>query len=442
MPAEDLLARLRAADVRVWEDGGVLRYSAPPGAFTPELRHEVFRRKAELLVLLRKLTNSVEPSAPSGGPQPGPAATGPRPSGVTPRLHRAVEEFRLRLQRCGLPMFLAAHGASGTRDADLAAASPELGGRLATALDLLVLSRWVPAADAAAVVPPELVEHLVAEGLAETDRDGLRLPALRLVEHHGQLVFVHAVSWAEVPCFGYYGPDSAGLGRLLLGARGRCLDLFASTGAQALVMAGTAREVVLVEADTGMAPVTELNLLLADRFDTAELIWGDALKVDLGEPFDTVSVNAPMMPSFGLDLPWRADGGPDGCRILEAGLRRVPLAPHGQVFADAWLIGSVAHGPSVAWLERLARERSWSVTVVPTGSTRLEPGHLDAWAMAETFVGYGAGGSPQSVHDELTALWRGTGVDRSFACLVHARPSDEPGVTVLPGAADGPGWRL
>jgi amino acid adenylation domain-containing protein/non-ribosomal peptide synthase protein (TIGR01720 family) len=57
----ELLTRLRQRDIRVWCEAGQLRYSAPQGALTPELREQLIRSKAELLSFLE----SVKVSAPA-----------------------------------------------------------------------------------------------------------------------------------------------------------------------------------------------------------------------------------------------------------------------------------------------------------------------------------------------------------------------------------------
>ncbi|WP_433257650.1 MupA/Atu3671 family FMN-dependent luciferase-like monooxygenase [Streptosporangium sp. CA-135522] len=50
----DLLSRLRAAGVDLWVDGERLRFSAPPGALTPELRNALGEHRAEVMDLLRR----------------------------------------------------------------------------------------------------------------------------------------------------------------------------------------------------------------------------------------------------------------------------------------------------------------------------------------------------------------------------------------------------
>ncbi len=54
MTTIEFLSYLRSLDVRLWVDGGRLRYSAPKGAVTPALRAELVERKAEILAFLGK----------------------------------------------------------------------------------------------------------------------------------------------------------------------------------------------------------------------------------------------------------------------------------------------------------------------------------------------------------------------------------------------------
>ncbi|MFI0942889.1 MupA/Atu3671 family FMN-dependent luciferase-like monooxygenase [Streptomyces sp. NPDC021020] len=54
MRVVELLARLRTAGVEVWADGDLLRFSAPPGALTPELRAALGEHKQEVLEILRR----------------------------------------------------------------------------------------------------------------------------------------------------------------------------------------------------------------------------------------------------------------------------------------------------------------------------------------------------------------------------------------------------
>ena len=64
MTTIEFLSHLRSKDIRVWPEGDTLRYDAPPGALTPDLRQELLERKQEILIFLR--TDQVDTSY--GGP--------------------------------------------------------------------------------------------------------------------------------------------------------------------------------------------------------------------------------------------------------------------------------------------------------------------------------------------------------------------------------------
>ncbi|MBN1238807.1 MAG: AMP-binding protein, partial [Gammaproteobacteria bacterium] len=75
MSAAALIRRLRERDIRLWTDGAKLRYSAPEGAMTEEIRAEVAKHRAELLAFLAaaEAANDDMPPlgrAPRGAPLP------------------------------------------------------------------------------------------------------------------------------------------------------------------------------------------------------------------------------------------------------------------------------------------------------------------------------------------------------------------------------------
>ena len=65
MTAEDLLAHLRSLGIEVWADGDWLRYNAPKGALTPDLRAELTNHKSEILTLLRESNPDIKPAPPT-----------------------------------------------------------------------------------------------------------------------------------------------------------------------------------------------------------------------------------------------------------------------------------------------------------------------------------------------------------------------------------------
>ena len=54
----ELLKDLRSRDIKVWREGGNLRFSAPAGALTPELRAQLTAHKAELLAHLSDIASA------------------------------------------------------------------------------------------------------------------------------------------------------------------------------------------------------------------------------------------------------------------------------------------------------------------------------------------------------------------------------------------------
>ena len=69
MKTREFLSYLEEQDIQVWADGDRLRYSAPEGGLTPELRTELVRRKAEILAFLHStaaMMLPIEPAARDG----------------------------------------------------------------------------------------------------------------------------------------------------------------------------------------------------------------------------------------------------------------------------------------------------------------------------------------------------------------------------------------
>ena len=70
MTTLEFLSLLREQEVVIWAEGERLRYSAPEGRLTPELRAELIRRKNEILALLQRttgVTQAIQPMSREGG---------------------------------------------------------------------------------------------------------------------------------------------------------------------------------------------------------------------------------------------------------------------------------------------------------------------------------------------------------------------------------------
>jgi hypothetical protein len=341
------------------------------------------------------------------------------------------------LERIGLVQLLGQYQRSGIRTADLAAGRDGLPGELALAVDLMCLDRPVRQDQAEVALGRDGADLLLHRGVAVADGAEFRLDQVRLVEHYGRLVFV-GLHGAHRN--GYYGMDSVGLGRMLLGARGRCIDLFASTGAQSVLMARTAAEVSAVELDAGLAGLFELNTELSGCAERVTPHWADVREVELDGPYDTAAVNAPLVPSFGLPgLAAGADGGPGGRTLLTRALERVELASGGRLSATSTIVGDQS-GPQTGWLRDLAARRGWSVNVHVTGVGMLSP--LGAFGRELVATLAGASGQPaEEVLGQLSRQWADEAIDRVHFCLLHAAPSGRPEVRVIAGQR-GRGWWL
>ena len=64
-PLLDLFSRLKRSDIALWADGEELRYNAPPGAMTPDLRDELRIRKAEILKFLKQSISGAASAPPA-----------------------------------------------------------------------------------------------------------------------------------------------------------------------------------------------------------------------------------------------------------------------------------------------------------------------------------------------------------------------------------------
>ena len=67
MTTLELLSFLKERNIEVWADAGALRFSAPKGAMTAELKQQLTDRKAELLAFLGKLRSEQAGAAAASG---------------------------------------------------------------------------------------------------------------------------------------------------------------------------------------------------------------------------------------------------------------------------------------------------------------------------------------------------------------------------------------
>jgi methylase of polypeptide subunit release factors len=349
------------------------------------------------------------------------------------------DDFAQRLERIGVTAQLASYPGGQTSLREIVRDRAALDHDLGTAVDFLCLGQSIQLETARQLFGAGIIDLLCRKEMAHIQDGVVGLSELRLVGHFGSLVFVGAPGAHRN---GYYGPDSIGLGAHLLRAQGDCLDLFASTGAQSVLMARSAQRVVAVEIDAKLADLFALNTSLNAVQHVTRTIWADALDADLGGPYDTVSVNAPLLPSFGLSgLARGADGGFDGHQLLASALRRLPLRRGAAVHATATLLGD-EQGPDIAWLAEIGRETGMSLRIVLTGMAVVARNSPFGRDYAATLA-QAAGRSPQDVYQELLDRWARMSVDRFFFCIISGHKSAvDTGAKILARTTKGTGWRL
>ncbi|MBY3348427.1 methyltransferase [Rhizobium laguerreae] len=121
----------------------------------------------------------------------------------------------------------------------------------------------------------------------------------------------------------YVGDDSLALMmRVMPSMGGTVLDLCAGSGLQSLHCAGWARQVTSVECDAEVAALARVNVLLNSLGDRVTAFQGDLFEPVLGQRFDMVIANPPLLP-YPDALPDHpiGQGGSNGmhvtCRILK-----------------------------------------------------------------------------------------------------------------------------
>ena len=252
----------------------------------------------------------------------------------------AIRQLSEQLSILGLPDLLATYTSARQRLDTLRTDLPLLPQYLHTLVTFFILGDPVERAALEELLSSEVINMLQRRNLAHLADNSFSLNNLRLVHHLGVLIFCERPH-AAMKC--YYGDDSLGLGRLLLPARGRVLDLCAGVGTQGLLCALTAEQVIAVEQEPVTAPLFMVNAALNGVEDKTELRLGNLLDPVRGERFDRVCTNPPFIP-IPRDLPYppTGNGGPDGLAVTKQILEALPdlLTPQGKCQIIGMLLGN------------------------------------------------------------------------------------------------------
>jgi len=189
----------------------------------------------------------------------------------------------------------------------------KIDGPLRTLVELFLLGRAVPYDD----LPPRiaaLVPGLTSGGLVQTGQGGVWLPNLILLRPMGQWL------WCQRPHPSptmYFGDDSLALVHRMVTYRGgRCLDLCAGPGVQALTASLHSAHVTAVEINPVAAALARTNITMNGLSDRIEVRLGSLYDVVQGENFDDIVSNPPLLPvPEDVQFAFVGDGGRDGFDI-------------------------------------------------------------------------------------------------------------------------------
>ena len=290
------------------------------------------------------------------------------------------------------------------------------------ALRLLVFGEAVRS-DELSWMPPRALAALVDAGVAMREGPSVRLNGFRLVAHYGVLLFAHQPLRSAMF---YHGDDSFGLGAAVAGQRGRVLDLCAGVGAQGLLAAATATEVVAVEIEPAAEPVFWLNHAMNYRDRNAvEFHCGDFIESVQGRRFDVIVCNPPLLPCPPeLALPKLADGGADGLAFVRRLVTALPgvLDTGGFATCIGTILGDES-GPDVAALQSLAADSGVSLTLLVPARCPMTDGEEFFESYVRTLES--KDGSPEAVVRSICGRhFRQT--DHLYSFLMHATLGDDP----------------
>jgi hypothetical protein len=332
----------------------------------------------------------------------------------------ALPALRARLSSIGFDDALASNTIPDLHGPELQSVSSRHDEPLRTALDLLVYGAAVPQAAARDALTDTGFDALDELGLLAAEAGGtVLLPDLRLVHHHGVLVFCDRPIGQQAR---YYGPDSRYFGRFLLPARGSVLDVCAGVGTQGILCALTAEHVVCTERESAPAALVPVNADLNDVRARVEVRIGSLLDPVLaGERFDRVICNPPHLPvPEGLSFPVVAAGGEDGLAVTTVLVAALPdvLTHAGRAQVLGGVLGD-ASGPRTDTLDASARANGIDMTLLVTGFEYIGPGSYLFEAMVAMAVS--AGNERAAARRALRLHLRRGGSDRSWTYLLSAR---------------------
>lgn len=270
---------------------------------------------------------------------------------------------------------------------------PEVAGLLDGALravaGLFLLNERIPVEELPAPVAGCL-PALDAGGVVRLDDGYARLPDLVLQRPYGVWLFAQRPQASPTL---YLGDDSIGLAHRLALRSGRCLDLCAGPGTQALLCAARGRPTVAAEINPVAAALCQVNVAVNGFADLVSVRCGDLYDCVPGEQFDTVLANPPLLPiPSGVPYPFVGDGGPDGLRVVWRILDGLPehLTAGGRLQLIGITLSDGLLPTTVDALAGWARRAGFHLTMTVTGHARTAADSAWTRCVAATAAGHGS----------------------------------------------------
>lgn len=243
----------------------------------------------------------------------------------------ALRELPMRLARAGYGEYYASFNPLAPRLHNWMAHCHEASDHLRPLIELFLLALPVARASIAKTLG-DLIEPLCRLGLLVDDRTDGYLTTPGLVLHPVLNLWLFCQKPQINPTL-YFGDDSmALLTRLRPQLGGRCLDLCAGPGIQALHCSFLSSSVTAVEINPLAAGLAQVNIAMNGRESVVRVYCGNLYEPVVGHVFDTVVANPPLLPCPDhITYPFVGHGGPDGLKITWRILRGLPafLAPGG-----------------------------------------------------------------------------------------------------------------
>ena len=221
----------------------------------------------------------------------------------------AVVELRQLIHGSRLRDLMAVYGTALERREALRFDLPLLPENLRSAVELLAIGDPMAEGRVRSLLSDDAIEAFLRMGILRLSNGSLSLDGLRLIYHFGIWSICENRNSTNITY--YYGEDSLALGRLLVPARGKALDVCSGTGAQGLLCALTADSVDAVDKQPKVEKLFKVNSVLNDVEGKMTLHIGDGIEPVKGKKFDTICCNPPLLPvPDGVPYPFVLGFGP------------------------------------------------------------------------------------------------------------------------------------